>query len=128
MSFYFSEASHQNLIGVDRRLINICELAIKYTTVDFGIPSTGGLRTAAEQYQLFLQGKSSRDGIKKKSKHQSGLAVDVFAWVDGKVSYKMEHLEQIALAFFRAAQELGHPIKWGGFWRPRKDGPHFELI
>ena len=54
--FNLSTNSINNLAGVDGRLIDIADLAIKLTNIDFGIPSTGGLRTAEVQAKLFEDG------------------------------------------------------------------------
>lgn len=113
--------------GIDRRLIDIMELAITKTKVDFGIPMQGGLRSAEEQNLLFKEGASKADGYLKLSKHQLGRAVDVFAYVDGGASWKKEHLAMIACAVLQSASELGHKLKWGGLWK-WEDMPHFELV
>ena len=128
MAFIFSANSLRHRRGIDRRLIAISDLALQYSTIDFGIPKTGGLRSAAQQYELYLDGKSSCDGAQKISKHQSGLAIDVYAYVNGAASWEPEHLTQVALAFLKAAQVLGFHIKWGGFWVNTCDMPHFELV
>jgi len=44
-------------------------------------------RSAEEQNRLFKEGKSKCDGYKKISKHQQGLAVDIyFVGLDGKLT------------------------------------------
>ena len=45
MSFELSKNSVNNMAGIDDRLIDIAYLAIKLSNIDFGIPSTGGLRS-----------------------------------------------------------------------------------
>jgi len=126
--FKLSKASLANLEGVDLRWHNILKKAITLTKVDFGIPSTGGFRTYEEQRDLFNTGASPCDGLRKRSRHQSGLAVDVFGWVNGKLSYLTAHMTSIATAIFQAAAILGHRITWGGLWTSYTDAPHFELI
>ena len=73
--------------GVNARLVDVAELALELSPIDFGIPELGGLRNADEQLLLFFNGKSQLDGTKKRSNHQSGKALDVFAYVDGKASW-----------------------------------------
>lgn len=34
----------------------------------------------------------------------------------------------LATFMFRAAQDLGYPIVWGGHWRSFPDYPHYQLI
>ena len=127
MNFKLSQNSINNLVGVDGRLIDIADLAIKLTNIDFGIPSTGGLRTAEDQAKLFTAGKSKADGRTNKSYHQSGKAVDVYAYVDGKASWEKEHLAIIAAAMLQASAQLGYELKWGGLWKSWQDFPHFEI-
>ena len=127
MSFRLGKNSIINLTGVDGRLIEIADLAITLSTVDFGIPSTGGLRTTEDQAELFAEGVSKADGVNNKSYHQSGMAVDVFAYVDGKASWDKLDLSLVATAMLQAAAQLGYPLKWGGLWKSWQDYPHFEL-
>ncbi len=113
--------------GIDSRLQEIAEKAIKISRVDFGIPGDGGLRTDRQQYNLFLDGKSMCDGCFKISKHQNGKALDFYAYVDGKASWNEFDLTMVAAALLCAACILGYKITWGGFWT-FKDLPHIELI
>ena len=53
MSFKLGANSLKNRAGVDSRLIEISDLAISLSNIDFGIPSTGGLRTEADQAKLY---------------------------------------------------------------------------
>ena len=125
--FNLGTNSIKNLAGVDGRLIDIADLAIKLTNIDFGIPSTGGLRTAEVQAKLFEDGVSKADGVNNKSYHQSGKALDVYAYVDGKASWDKLHLALIAAAMLQASAQLGYELKWGGLWKSWQDMPHFEL-
>jgi len=126
--FNFSKKSHERMITADPRLVEIALTAIKISKVDFGIPKFGGKRTHLEQRELFDRGASNADGTRVKSKHQSGLALDVYAYVDGKASWKDEHLTMVAVAMLQAANTLGHKLSWGGLWTKFKDYPHFELL
>ena len=63
-----------------------------------------------------------------KSKHLVGKAVDLVAYVDGKVSWEKQHYHTIASAMEQAATELNVKIRWGGSFKSFFDGPHFELI
>lgn len=136
--FYLSEASKKNREGVDPRLIEIDDLAIAITLVDFGHGPDSGVRTSERQHQLFLEGKSGADGYDKKSNHQKGRALDFYAYVDGKASWEHEHLAMVACAYLQAASILGYRIRWGGLWKSRNptikngipygwDCPHIEL-
>jgi len=113
--------------GVDERLVDVALIAIEISPIDFGIPSSGGLRTEEMQRQLYDDGKSKADGRNNKSHHQTGEALDVYAYVDGKASWEKEHLAIIAAAMLQAASGLGIIIHWGGLWRSFQDMPHFQL-
>ena len=127
--FKLSSNSIMNMAGIDDRLVDVVELAITLTNIDFGVPATGGLRTVEDQAQLFTSGKSMADGRTHKSYHQTGKAVDLFA-IDpetGKGSWDELHLSLCAAAMLQAAAELNIPLKWGGLWKSWQDYPHFEL-
>jgi len=125
--FNFSKKSHERMITADYRLVQIALEAIKISKVDFGIPEFGGRRTDQEQAALYNKGASNCDGIINKSKHQSGLALDVYAYVNGKASWKTEHLTSVAVAMLQSASLLGYKLSWGGFFRSFIDLPHFQL-
>lgn len=133
MSFEFGEKSKKLMIGVDMRLIEIAEHALSISLIDFGIPNSGGVRLVIEQQELFALGVSKADGVNRRSRHQDGLALDVFAYVDGKASWKKAELAMIAAAMLQSASNLGHSLYWGGLWKSKKDSlygwdmGHFEL-
>jgi len=126
--FRLSNRSKRRRSGVDPRLIEISDLAIQITVVDFGHPADGGLRSAERQNDMFHLGLSKCDGYKRLSKHQTGKALDVYAYVDGKASWDTEHLAMVAAAFLQAASMLGHKLEWGGLWTSFQDYPHFQLL
>jgi len=126
--FKLSNSSKQRREGIDPRLIEISDLAIQISVVDFGHPADSGKRTAERQNELFVAGKSKCDGYKKLSRHQSGKALDFYAFVNGKASWDTEHLAMVAAAFLQAASILGYKLKWGGLWKSFKDYPHVELV
>ncbi len=123
----FSVNSASVLATVSEPLRDIAIRALELSKVDFGIPSNGGLRTAKEQNRLYHYGKSQLDGYQKKSYHQTGNALDVYAFVNGSASYDKEHLALVACAMLQAANELGYSLKWGGHWVNFADMPHFEI-
>lgn len=65
MTFKFSTTSVKRMDGVNARLVDVAELALELSPIDFGIPELGGLRNADEQLLLFFNGKSQLDGTKK---------------------------------------------------------------
>ena len=119
--FKLSKNSNEKLKGVNPLLVSVVEKAIELSEVDFGI--TEGVRTLERQQQLFNEKKSKT----MKSYHLTGNAVDVVAYVDGKVSWDWGNYEKIAKAFKEAAKELDVKITWGGDWKSFRDGPHFQL-
>ena len=125
--FRLSKNSINNRDGVDPRLIEISDRAIQISIIDFGIPSSGGLRTTEDQAALFAKGVSKADGRHNKSYHQTGRALDVYAYVDGKASWGKLHLALCAAAMLQASAELGYKLEWGGLWTGFQDMPHFQL-
>ena len=128
-SFKLSANSLKHLVGIDARLIELVKEAIKVSSIDFGIPSTGGLRTSTEQRALFnkIPKVSACDGLVRRSKHQDGVAFDVYAYVDGKASWEPEHLTTVSKCILATAKKLDIPIKWGGNFIGFVDMPHFEI-
>ena len=128
MTFQLGKNSMKNMEGIDDRLIDIVELAITISPIDFGIPSSGGFRTTEDQAKLYTAGKSKCDGRDNKSYHQTGKAVDVFGYVDGKASWDTLHLTTIATAMLQSASQLGIELQWGGLWKSWQDLPHFQVV
>ena len=146
--FIFGEQSLQKLEGVHPDLVKVMKLAITNSPYDFKI--TQGVRTGAEQYALYCQGRTilkdkkgnklgkvtNCDGITKKSNHQAkadsfGYAIDIailnpnnpkeIIWSDIAMYTKVaNHIKAIA-------KEQNITVEWGGDWKSFKDYPHFEL-
>jgi peptidoglycan L-alanyl-D-glutamate endopeptidase CwlK len=149
MTFKLSQRSIERLDGVDDRLVDVVCRAIEITTVDFGV--TEGLRTVETQRQYVATGKSQTID----SKHLTGHAVDLVAFVNGQVAWELNLYDNIADAMKQAAIEKNVPLRWGAAWnipdirmwrgtmaeammyyiderrrqnrRPFIDGPHFEI-
>ena len=118
--FRFSQRSIERLHGAHPELVLVASRALGYSSVDFGV--TDGLRSVDRQRELVADGKSQT----MNSRHLTGDAIDVVAYVGGKESWEMKHYQAIAQAFKKAAAELGINIEWGGDWKTFKDGPHFQ--
>ncbi len=114
--FKFSTTSRLRMSGVNPEMIEIANLAIKISVVDFGIPADGGVRTAERQKELFDTHKSKADGVTNLSRHQSGDALDFYAYINGRASWEHDHLAIVACAFLQAASILGYKLNWGGLW------------
>ncbi len=135
--YTLSKSSSEKLETCDKRLIKIVEAAIKISKIDFGVSC--GHRSIEEQQKLFNEGKSRVDGVKSKGKHNHlpSQAVDIFAYVDGSISYEIADLSYIAGIIDAVANQLGYKIRWGGNWdgdgiimrdQNFNDLPHFEII
>lgn len=120
-TFKFSSRSEKNLQGVNPDLVKVTRRALEISEVDFGI--TEGLRSRYRQKQLVATGKSQT----MNSRHLTGHAVDVVAYIGSQVSWEWPLYEKIAAAFRQASRELNIPVEWGGDWKTLKDGPHFQL-
>ena len=119
--FVLSKKSLDRLTGVHPDLVRVVKRAIEITTVDFAVLE--GVRSKARQEQLVKAGASQT----MNSRHITGHAVDLGAYVSGSVRWDWPLYHKIADAMKQAAAELGVPIEWGGDWRTFKDGPHFQL-
>jgi peptidoglycan L-alanyl-D-glutamate endopeptidase CwlK len=119
--FKLGKRSIERLQGVHPDLVRVVERAIDLTTVDFTVLE--GLRSPERQQTLVASGASQT----LNSRHITGHAVDLGAWVDNQVDWSWPLYAKIANAMKAAANELGVSIVWGGDWRTFKDGPHFEL-
>lgn len=119
--FKLSKSSLDKLQGVKKPLVDVVKRAIELSEVDFGVSE--GVRTLERQKALYEAKKS----LTMNSRHLTGDAVDVYAWVNGYVDWNFSNYEKIAKAMFKAAEELGIEIEWGGSWKSFRDGPHFQL-
>lgn len=140
MPFSLSADSRSHLKGVDPRLVRVVERAIAISEVDFRVIC--GVRTAAEQRELYAQGRTKPGKIVTwtlNSRHipdpKTGLgrAVDLLpAPYDWK---QLLPFDKVAKAMMQASAELGVPIRWGANWdsdaqvreKGETDNPHFEL-
>ena len=121
MPYQLGKRSRQRLEGVHPHLVKVIVRAIEITDVDFTVLE--GVRPYARQKTLFAKGATST----LKSRHLTGHAVDLGAYVDGEVRWDWPLYHKIADAVKQAAEELGISIEWGGDWETFKDGPHFQL-
>ena len=121
MTFSLSQKSKDRLSGVHPDLIKVVNRAIEVTTCDFAVLE--GVRSLARQEQLIKAGASQT----MKSRHLTGHAVDLGAYVNGSVRWDWPLYNQLAGAMKKAAAELKVSLEWGGDWTTLKDGPHFQL-
>ncbi len=141
-------SSQRKLVGVNPELVSVVRRAIEITTQDFSVLE--GLRTLTRQQQLVDAGASKT----LNSRHLTGHAVDLGAYVAGTIAWDWPLYFHIARAMRTASCELVIPIRWGGVWdrllgemgddledevsdyvarqksagkKAFLDGPHFEL-
>ena len=110
MAFKLSQRSLGRLEGVKPELVDVVKRAIELTTVDFGV--TEGVRTVERQKELVEKGASQT----MKSKHITGDAVDLMAYIGGKGCWELNVYDEVADAMKAAAKELDVKIKWGAAW------------
>ena len=143
-----SQKSYDNLRGVNQKLVDIVEIAIIETPVDFRV--TEGLRSLSRQKHLVSIGASQT----LDSKHLTGDAIDLVPW-DGGPRWEWPLIYRLAEHIRKVADIQRVSIRWGGAWdvqnftntvkspeelvaayvaRRKKvgrkafiDGPHYEL-
>ena len=122
--YSLSARSKGILAGVDARLGELFTTAIIDSPHDFTIYH--GLRSATEQAEM-LRTRASRV---QRSKHQDGLAVDIFIiGRDGKPDWNdIGAYTAVANHVKACSIRLNIPIVWGGDWENLRDYVHFELI
>ena len=134
MGYYFGSRSKRRMQGgVNKNLINCVVKALEMSEFDMYIPWMGGFRKIEDQHEIYLRGASRCDGVLKKSRHQSGFAldVDVFPVTEDK----QEKFEKCA-KFNELMQYVwdsegynksGTELIWGGNWKGFPDPVHWEL-
>lgn len=111
MAIYkLGQRSLAELDGVHHDLIRVIKRAIEITPIDFSV--IDGLRTIEEQRAYVASGASQT----MNSRHLSGHAVDLAAYIGNKVRWEAELLCKVAVAMREAARECNVPIRWGGNW------------
>jgi peptidoglycan L-alanyl-D-glutamate endopeptidase CwlK len=113
--------SKTRLNGLHKDLVAVVERAIEITEVDFTVLE--GMRTLDRQKTLVASGASTT----LNSRHLTGHAVDIGAYVGGTVRWDWPLYHRLAKAMKTAAAELKVDMDWGGDWKSFPDGPHFQL-
>ena len=150
MTFVLSQRSLSKMNGINNDLHTVVCSAIKLSKIDFGVIC--GMRTETEQRALLEKGATTT----MKSKHLTGDAVDLMAYIGSRGSWELNLYDDIADAMKESAIQNGVGIRWGAAWnipdirewegtmeeamnhyiderRAQKrrafiDGPHFECI
>jgi len=121
MAYNLGARSLTRMKGVHPDLVKVVHRAIEITDIDFTVLE--GVRLLSRQKQLMKQGATKT----MNSRHLTGHAVDLGAWVSGRVAWDWPLYYKIAKTVKQAAEDVGVPIEWGGDWRTFKDGPHWQL-
>ena len=108
MAYVLGNRSKKRLEGVHPDLVKVIKRALEISEVDFAVIE--GLRTYARQVELYNGGHSKT----LNSRHLTGHAADLMAWVDGKGSWDWAYYHLIGKAMKTAAKELGVNIAGGG--------------
>lgn len=98
----------------------------KAAAAEITIEIISGLRTYAEQDELFAQGRTKPGKIVTKaqgghSNHNFGIAFDIGVFENGR--YIEESRKYAGVGAI--GKTLG--LSWGGDWKSIQDEPHFEL-
>ena len=121
MTFKFSARSLEKLKTAHPDLQLVMMQAITLSPIDFAI--TEGIRTAEKQRILVVRGASRT----MNSRHLTGHAVDVAAFIGREVRWDWPLYELIADSVKQAAKNLKIPNEWGGDWKRFIYGPHLHL-
>jgi peptidoglycan L-alanyl-D-glutamate endopeptidase CwlK len=141
--YQFGNSSNTRKSTVSKYLQITADRAILCSPVDFGVPWMGGKRTTEEQQDIFAQGYSRADGVKVKSYHQSGNAIDLVPYIPG-IGYAYDAQARfgvIGMLMLEAWEELQDEgtipknlyLHWGGFWSKKApknlgwDLAHYEI-
>ena len=123
---------------VDKQIIftnNIAKLIVKAEELGVGLTFGEAYRTIEQQY-LYFYGKNlaliggELDVVKGKvrsktlkSNHLRRLAVDFNFFINGKLTYSHEKVDELG-AYWESLNPLN---RWGGNFKSIKDTPHFEM-
>ncbi len=127
------------LLGVHPRLVEaVTRVLAAMAALGFPMKVVQGVRTLAEQQELYAQGRSipgaivtNADGVRNPSNHQPkadglGYAVDC-AFIDNPATPVIETWSDRSPwgAYGACAKALG--LRWGGDFKSIPDRPHIEL-
>lgn len=120
MAYKLGKRSRAILSPLHTDIQRVIERAIQITEIDF----TGleGLRMLERQRRLIAKGATRT----LDSRHLTGHAIDLGAWVDDEVRWDFGLYVKIAYAVRQAAIELDIPIVWGACWTVINDEDNLE--
>lgn len=124
-TYHLGASSQSKLTGVHPDLVRVVERAIQLTPQDFAV--VDGVRSMAQQRQYVASGASHT----LNSRHLTGHAVDLVAYVNNQARWETPLLCKIAEAMRAAARELNVSLRWGGCWDESltaSDTPTEEMV
>ena len=143
MAYTLGQRSMKRLRGAQPALRRVVQYAIMVTSVDFTVLEV--VRSTERQRKLF----ATRATRTMNSRHLTGHAVDLGAYVDRTIRWDWPLYFDIAEAMKRASEAEDVELVWGGAWdqvltgndltpiemnrqyilsnNSFPDGPHFEL-
>jgi len=125
MTFSFGSRTERNIHGLNPKLVEVIRQALTITPVDFGVLDLGGIRNAAQQHSLYVQGRFGNPGKTVTDKsgapgdesvHQSGNAVDLVPFMNGAPTWNWEFIFPVIQSVALAARAEGVSLRWGGVW------------
>jgi peptidoglycan LD-endopeptidase CwlK len=133
-----SERDEKRLIGVHPDFVRVIRRAARDTTIPFTLLET--VRNETRQKQLVAAGASwtmrsrhipDTSKLNPQWAHAGDIAPILDLDRDGKVEteemFDWPLIRLLAPIIKAAAKAEGVPIEWGGDWKKRKDGPHWQL-
>lgn len=125
MGFKLGKRSLERLEGVHPDIVRVVKRAIEITEIDFTVLE--GVRTKEKQRHYVEIGASQTMNSKHLIQSDGyAHAVDLGAYVNGQVSWHWPLYHKIAAAMFKASNEFGVDLEWGGDWLSFPDGPHWQ--
>lgn len=118
-----SRRTKDNLKGVNIKLAMLAGYVLGISKVDFWVNE--GLRSTETQQRYFKEGSTKCDGIKNKSNHQLGRAIDVYYVGWKRDAEDQQKWKELIDTFKLAGKQLGIKLEFGYDWG--WDKPHIEL-
>ena len=133
-AFTIKPPKKKNLSGVHPDLQTLFNEVVKH----FDCTVVSGFRSQEEQEALYAKGRTvpgkivtHMDGVERRSKHQTGNAVDVvpypIAWGDVARFKQFGWFVKGVAATLKRYGAIDSEIEWGGDWTRFVDRPHFQI-
>jgi peptidoglycan LD-endopeptidase CwlK len=114
MNFTFGKSSTRRYHTLTHNMQWVMRESLAIGLMDFSIAF--GYRGEQEQNEAYENGKSTKRWPYSKHNKMPSKAVDIYPYVNGKVSYNKLHCCVLAGIVLTTAAKLGIKIRWGGNW------------